>query len=148
MRNPNGSFTYFYSHTSAAGRDSNLPGSAGRVPLCELALYRGKQGSLNKLRNGLDIFMRYRHELSKQRGKALMHTGRHGQGSHYLMFDYANAAAAVRELPTSERRQYRSTILELVLNSRTEEGSYLDSPLLGHCYATSMALLAFKHLDE
>ncbi len=148
MKNPNGSFTYFYSHAGAAGKDSNLPGSAGRVPLCELTLYRGKKGSLDRLRRGLDIFLRYRHELAGQRGKALMHTGRHGQGSHYLMFDYANAAAAVRELPAGERRKYRDTILELVLGARTAEGSYLGSPLLGHCYATSMALLAFRDLEE
>ncbi len=92
------------------------------------------------------LLVRYRRELAGQRGKALMHTGRHGQGSHYLLFDYAFAAAAVRELPQEKRDKYRRTILEVVLGTRTEDGSYLDSPLLGYSYGTGMALLAFQFL--
>lgn len=146
MRNGNGSFTYFYDHRNPGAKDSNLPGSAGRVPLCELALYRGKRGSLERVRQGLDIFMRYRLELSGQRGKALMHTGRHGQGSHYIMFDYANAAAAIRNLPEAQQGKYREALLELILAARTEEGSFLGTPLLGYCYGTAMALLSFESL--
>jgi hypothetical protein len=146
MRNHNGSFTYFYNHNNRGANSTGIPGSAGRVPLCELVLHHAKRGSLERIRQGLDIFMRYRHELSRQRGKALMHTGRHGQGSHYLMFDYAFAAAAIKELPEKERDKYRDTLLEIVLNARTEEGSFLDSPLLGHCYGTAMALLTFQYL--
>ncbi|MHC4662666.1 MAG: tetratricopeptide repeat protein [Planctomycetota bacterium] len=146
MRNPNGSFTYFFDHRNPAARDSNLPGSSGRVPLCELALYRGKRGSLDRIRGGLDIFARYRHNLSRQQGKALMHTGTHGQGSHYLLFDYSNAAAAVSELPESEREKFRNILHELVLGTRVTNGSYLDNPIMGHCCGTAMALLSFQYL--
>ena len=147
MRNSNGSYTYFTDNRSAAaGRENNLPGSAGRAPLCELALYKAKRSSLDKIRNALDIFVRYRRELAGQRGKALMHTGRHGQGSHYLMYDYGMAAAAVRELPAGERDKYRKTILELVLDARDADGSYLDNPIIGRCYGTAMAILTFQYL--
>ncbi len=148
MRNPNGSFTYFYDHRNNAGRDNNLPGSSGRVPLCELALYRGKRGSLKRIRDGLDIFVRYRHGLSRQQGKALMHTGRHGQGSHYLLFDYFNAAGAVSELPKAERGKYRNTLYELVLGTRTVGGCYVDNPMMGHNCGTAMALLSFQYLKQ
>jgi tetratricopeptide (TPR) repeat protein len=146
MRNANGSFTYFYNHNNKGSNSTDLFGSCGRVPVCELALYRCGRSSVERLRGALDIFARYRRELSEQRGKALMHTGRHGQGSHYLMYDYAVAAAAIRELPEDQRAEYRDIVLELVLDARTEAGSYLDTPLLGQCYGTAMALLAFQYL--
>ena len=143
MRGANGSFSYFSGQSGGTG---DLSGGAGRAALCELALFKVSRSDKDNLTQALDIFLRYHRELAGQKGKALMHTGRHGQGSHYLLFDYAFTAATVKELPENKRDKYRQIILELVLDSRTEDGSYLDSPLLGYAYGTGMALLAFEYL--
>ena len=76
-----------------------------------------------------------------------MHTGPDGQGSHYLMFDYAFAAAAIDELPDREKRRYKRPLIEQILGARSDDGSYIDNPINGPHYGTAMALIAFRHLD-
>ncbi len=147
MANPDGTFEYFLFHDREdAPRNTHPAGAAGRAPLCAYALYKGGRGSLDALRKGLKLFMEYRHTYAKEHGKSLMHAGAHTQGSHYLMFDYAFAAATVRALPEKERGKYRKPLLEQILGARTEEGSYIDNPLIGRHYGTGMALVAFRHL--
>ena len=75
-----------------------------------------------------------------------MHTGSGGQGSHYLMFDYATAAAAVADLPPNERAAFRPALLEEILACRLVDGSFLDNPMLGRPYGAAMALTAFERL--
>ena len=147
MRNDDGTFTYMLFHEAElAGRENDPGGTAGRGPLCALALYRGGRGSLDEIRRTLDLYLEQRAGLSDQLGKTLMHTGTGGQGSHYLMFDYANAAAAIAELPEDEREAYRDAVLEDVLAARTDEGAFLATLLLGRAYGTAMALHAFESL--
>ena len=77
--------------------------------------------------------------------KTLMHCGPEGQGSHYLMFDYATATAAYESLPGKKER-YRKMLLSQILAARTDAGSYLDNPLLGDHYGTAMGLWSLEHL--
>ena len=75
-----------------------------------------------------------------------MHAGPQGQGCHYLLFDYAHAAfAAVDASPKSSRTRVR--LLDLVLDCRQADGSFLDTPILGRSYGTAMALLALPTLS-
>ena len=121
---------------------------AGRSPLCALALYRGKKGDLKGVRRALEFFVQHHDALNKERGKALVHAGPQGQGSHFISFDYAYAAAAVRLLPKNERAAYRSVLLEDILGARLADGSYTEQPWFGRGYATAMALMAFQELTE
>ena len=105
---------------------SRHPGAAGRGPLCALALHRGDRADLDLVRKTLSIFDRHREALGRERQKALMHTGLDGQGSHYLMFDYATAAAAVRALPEAERGPRRRAVLEEILAARPARSTVLD----------------------
>jgi hypothetical protein len=148
MRNDNGTFTYMLHHQAEdQGRLANEPGAAGRGPLCALALHRADRGSLAELRATLKLFARHGEALGAEQGKSLLHTGADAQGSHYLMFDYANAATAVAALPRGERRRLGRPILELILQARTAEGAYLDNTLAGRAYGAGMALIAFDALD-
>ena len=84
--------------------------------------------------------MKHRTSYARETGKSLMHAAPHGQGSHYLMFDYCCAAQAVATLPPDERRPYRTALLEILLRARTADGGFLDNPINGSHYAAGMAL--------
>ena len=147
MRNKNQTFTYFLWHErESEGRLAGEEGAAGRGPLCSLALSMAGRSSQQEVGACLDLFLKYRHLYSRERGKSLMHAAPGGQGSHYLMFDYNWAAAAAASLPEDRKKFYRNRLLELILSSRSEQGSYLDNPINGWHYGTGMALEAINLL--
>jgi len=147
MRYSDGVFEYMLFHEKEdAPRRSKAPGSAGRGPLCALALHRWGRMDLEGIQKGLNAFLEYRHTYAREQGKTLLHARLDAQGSHYLMFDYANAAAAIQQLPQKKHSKYRQAVLKLILDSRSEEGSFVDNPLIGWHYGTGMALCALHHL--
>ncbi|MHC5036175.1 MAG: hypothetical protein ACYTHM_02575 [Planctomycetota bacterium] len=147
MRNPNGTFEYMLHHGAEKRRRTTAPqGAAGRGPVCSLALYRWGRGSLDEIRQALKTFAEHRKSYAKLKRKTLMHTAPHGQGSHYLMFDYAYASAALAQLSEEERAVFRGVLLDQVLDARAVDGSYLDNPMVGSHLGTAFALIAFRHL--
>jgi len=147
MRSEGGTFEYMVNpDTGVKLPPKHGPGAAGRGPLCALALHRWGRADLDGIRRALDFFVEHRASYTRERGKALMHAGLDGQGSHYLMFDYAFAAAALRALPDGERSKYRDALIEQLLTGRRSDASYLDNPTIGPHYATAMALIAFDAL--
>lgn len=144
-----GSFRYMVpppGGPSAKGERGDA-GSAGRGPVCTLAMVRAGRLPLPQLRDALDTFIEHKGSYTRERGKHLMHAGAQGQGSHYLLFDYATAAWAVAALPLAERAAYVEPLLEMVLSSRTSAGSFIDNPIIGAASATSLALSAFTALQ-
>jgi hypothetical protein len=124
-------------------------GAAGRGPVCELALLKGGRSSAQRLEKALDSFVSDRADLERQLGKALMHAGPEAQGCHYLLFDYAFAAAALRELPEgNEREPARRVIAEFVLRARRDDGSFEDTPIMGPASGTGLALWALGALSD
>ena len=89
-----------------------------------------------------------RASYAAEQGKTLMHGGRDGQGSHYLLFDYAMAAGALATLPPAQAARRRGPLLELVLAARGADGSVQDNPIKGRHYGTAMAVLALTKLVE
>ncbi|MEW6742294.1 MAG: hypothetical protein AB1486_06010 [Planctomycetota bacterium] len=147
MRNQDGTFEYALVHANeSAPRTPTPAGAAGRGPLCALALHLWGRIDLEAICTALDQFVTHRHTYAREHGKTVMHCGPEGQGSHYLMFDYAFAAAASAKLPEAERAPYREPLLRQILGARSEAGSYIDNPLLGDHYGTGMALWAFQRL--
>jgi len=138
-----GVYEYFDDGAGSAGLAA---GSAGRGPVCALALFRSGRVELDELREALGLFLAHRHGLDKERGKSLLHTGPDGQGSHYLLFDYWAATLALRELPTRQRGKYVEPLLELLLNTRCEGGVFVDNARRGVAYGTGMALAALESL--
>ncbi len=149
MANPDGSFEYFLYHDNENAPRATAPaGSAGRAPLCALALFRAGRGDRAGLLRGLDLFVKHRASYAKEHGKALMHAGPEAQGVHYLMFDYVFAARAVSRLPAKDQARYRKILLEQILGARGVDGGYLDFPMMGAHYGTAMALQAFRLLRQ
>lgn len=147
MRDEDGVFAYFlYRDADEVTRVTAAPGAVGRGPACELALLRAGRSAPDRLLGALELFLEQAPLYSAEQGKVVMHAGPHGQGCHYLLFDYAHAALAQSALPAD--RRIRARILELVLDCRQADGSFLDTPILGHPYGTAMALIALDALAE
>ena len=75
-----------------------------------------------------------------------MHAGPDGEGCHYVLFDFAGAAAAVAELDAEERDRVREVLLDSILAMRTEDGAFLDFAMIGSDYGAGMARIALGAL--
>ena len=148
MRNENGTFDYMLHVGAEASGGAGVAGAAGRSPLCELALLRGGRSSEERVSSAVEQFLDYSAELSRELGKALMHAGAEGQGCHYLLFDYAFAALSLKHLPKSARPQAAARVRELILDARSEEGAFQDTPINGWSYGTAIALFGLRSIDE
>ena len=145
MRGDDGIFAYFLFHdTGTTQSGTGDPGAVGRGPACEFALYEVGKSSKKRLESALEKFLKYRHLYSAEQGKSFMHAGPHAQGCHYLFFDYTHAAFVHDELGRNSKA--RTQLLELVLDARQPDGSFVDTPLMGRAYGTAMALLALDAL--
>ncbi len=145
MRNEDGSFEYMAYPEESRRKDAI--GSIGRGPVCNHALARAGRAQPDDVRRALSAFVARRGLLDHERGKALMHCGPEGLGSHYVLFDYATAATALATLPEKPSRPLRDAILEGLLAGRSEEGSFRDNPLIGWDCGTGLALQALNALD-
>ena len=88
-----------------------------------------------------------------QSRKALMHAGSHGQGSHYLLYDYSSAAEALRLSDAAIQegdvgQAVRTAILRELARCRSADGSFVDNPLIGAAPATGMAVLTLADLRQ
>ena len=146
MRSEDGIFAYFLYDGGQASASTAPAGAVGRGPACELALYQAGQSSADRLRLSLDLFLEHAPLFDAERGKVLMHAGPDGQGCHYLFFDYAHAALSEAALAANE--ESRTKLLELILDCRQPDGSFLDTPLMGRAYGTAMALIAIDALEN
>jgi tetratricopeptide (TPR) repeat protein len=119
----------------------------GRGPVCTLALLRGGRAEVQDLEAALYRFTVHRAAYAREVGRALMHTGRQGEGSHYLTWDYAMAAEATEALDRVEASRYRDPILEELLRTRLTGGAFMGSPLVGRAHGTAEALRTFASLE-
>jgi hypothetical protein len=132
--------TYGYSgNARKGGAEASL-----RSPLCALAARRAGKADLEEIRAALGAYLQFHAHTRKERGKVVCHTGPEGTASYYLLYGYAFASEAIRELPEKERAKYREALVDDVLNTRGEDGSFRDSPVEGRAYGSAMGLLALE----
>jgi len=149
MRGEDGVFAYMLGAEARAPRKSPTEaGDAGRGPGCELALLRGKRSDPERLERALALFREHSASLMRERGKVLMHCGPEAQGCHYILFDLWTAALAVAQLPAKERAPYRTVLVDALMQLRSSEGGFRDTPILGWDCGTALALLALAALEQ
>lgn len=156
MRQADGLFEYMLANGAERPTRRLAPdGAAGRSPVCELALFEAGSSSRVRLERALALFVEHRSALAGQLGKALMHAGADGQGCHYVLFDYAFAAAAWKALaaPPGDGPQAnprpdgaRTMVLDLLLAARRKGGGFEDTTINGRAFGTAAALQALRDL--
>ena len=105
-----------------------------------------REGSPERLRRSLQLFLEHSELYTAEAGKALAHAGPCIIGCHYLLFDLVHAAHAQALLPADPGTTLR--LREAILKSRLSDGSFTDNPVVGRSYATAMALLALAYLEQ
>ncbi len=144
-RNDDGTFEYWL---TGGARPGPAVGAAGRAPICTLALVSAGATPAADLSPAFALFSEHRALQAAEAGKLLMHCGPGGLGSHYPLYNYLGAAESLEHLPRGERRRRRAELLEVLLDARYADGSFLDNPLIGRVTATGLALLALDASAE
>lgn len=142
-RTAQGAFTY--AHTDGAPRAS-IEAAAGRMPLCELALFLHGASDQARLRAAVAAGHQH-HALLAAVRKYDDHADQYGYGGFFFWFDMLGRTEAILHVDDAKARaeliaQQRALILALP----EFDGCFVDSHELGRCYGTSMALLCLDAL--
>ncbi|MCR9248492.1 MAG: hypothetical protein NXI31_25985 [bacterium] len=146
-RTPEGAYSY---GATRAGRKprASVAGAAGRMPLCELALYLFDKSDQERLTAAVTAGQRH-HELLAAVRKYDDHADRHGYGGFFFWFDMLGRAEAVTHLADAQlRAKVAGELRAIVLDLPEFDGCFVDSHELGRTYGTAMALLVLDTLDR
>jgi len=110
--------------------------AAARRPLCVLTLVRVGLLDEEVMKPTFETYIQHLPEFGREARKALMHAGKHTQGSHYLLYDYSTAAEALRAsdtdtVETETHGTVRAAILREMALCHNTDGSFVDNPIIG-----------------
>lgn len=144
----NGSYPYNSSRRNRQKTEDQLEqmleASAGRMPICELALVvweRKDQDDLTEaVKNSLN---QHRHLASGY--KYDNHTSNMAYGGFFFWYDMRSRSEAIRAINDVKVRNDFSTRQQKLIDNLPEvDGCFVDSHELGRCYGTAMAILAME----
>lgn len=144
-RTAEGAFSYSHTRPGRKPR-ARIEAAAGRMPLCELALYLFGASDQEKLHSAVAAGQRHHHLLAAIR-KYDDHADRLGYGGFFFWFDMLGRAEAIAELKDhTQRKSFAAAQHKLLMALPEFDGCFVDSHELGRCYGTAMALLCFEVL--
>ena len=149
QRYRNGAFPYETGGDNQAKRAnrSTLLGSAGRMPLCELALLKTGKSNDKKLAAAIEASFKH-HELLAKSYKYDYHTDTFGYGGFFLWYDMRSRCEAIKHVADeTQRAKFADQQHALIMGLPEVDGCFVDSHELGRVYSTSMALICFELLD-
>ena len=129
------------------GHDS-IQASAGRMPLCELALTSWRHSDQNRLQFAIEQSFKHHDKLAIGL-KYDNHTSTHGYGGFFFWYDMRSRSEAISALTDEQlKKQYREQQRQLVMELPEIDGCFVDSHELGRCYGTAMALLCLASSSD
>jgi len=145
----NGAFPYSSRRQTPTGnRNGDIPAAAGRMPLCELALWQRDASDQSQLEFALQAAFEH-HPLLAVAYKYDNHTSTKAYGGFFFWYDMRSRAEAICFIQDDDlRRQLAARQRELVNSLPELDGCFVDSHELGRCYGTAMALLTLATLDR
>jgi hypothetical protein len=116
--------------------------SAGRSPLCELALLQWGAGSKEAVQAAIELYFKNHDKLDRVR-KSDYHADGELAGFFYFhsMFPVVEAAIAI------EKPEYLKRVKEILAKIPEPDGSFAEDHEVGKSYATAMALLCLRRCD-
>jgi len=143
-RQRSGSFPYKDAVANENLMGTNIEAAAGRMPLCEAALFVGGGSSIERLQRAIATSFQ-QHQNLDVAYKYDNHTDHWNYGGFFFWFDMRGRKQAIELLPASEVKARFEQQLEAIVISKSEiDGCYVDSHEIGRCYGTAMALMCLK----
>lgn len=140
--NPNSKTTTTQPTTRPTQRAA-LPGSVARSAICESTLLLLDAGSTQSVQQAIDAFHVHWDELEKRRKKTGTHVPPYGIAPYYFYYGHRYAAQAIQMLPEKERERERARLLEVILHTRDDDGTWNDRVFpRSRNYGTAMIVLA------
>ena len=145
QRHLSGAFPYDESAQSTK-YPPTVPASAGRMPLCEAAIFLGGKSSVVRLQYAIESSFQ-NHRALDVAYKYDDHTDARNfsYGGFFFWFDMRGRKQAIDLLPESPTKTKFAQQLEAIVISKSEiDGCYVDSHEIGRCYGSAMALLCLE----
>lgn len=144
-RTAEGGFTY--GQTTNGNPQVKIEAAAGRMPLCELALFLFAGSDQDKLRAAVQAGHRH-HDLMAAVRKYDDHASPLGYGGFFFWFDMlARTEATLQIADAKVRGDLLAAQKKLVLALPEFDGCFVDSHELGRAYGTAMALLCLHAMS-
>jgi hypothetical protein len=138
-RTEQGAFSY--NQTQQGKPRATLEGAAGRMPLCELALFLFGASDQQRLQESVSAGHRH-HGLMAAVRKYDDHADQNGYGGFFFWFDMLGRVEATMRIEDEKvRARLAAAQRELVLDLPEFDACFVDSHELGRAYGTAMALL-------
>ncbi len=138
-RAKDGTFSYY-----GSGKGFKVQGSAGRMPLCEMALYFGGSSSLESIELALEAFFKH-HDLLLRVRKSDNHTDAYMNAGFFYFHDLYAATEAAKLLKAEPKKKFMKQFVDVLISLSEIDGAFVDAHQLGRSYGTAMAILALKN---
>lgn len=133
---------YFYSGSSGNADRAKLPGSIARSAVCETTLRLLGAGSEDAVASAVQAFHEHWDALEVRRQKTGTHQPPYGVAPYYFYYGHRYAAQAVQMLDTEARAAEQARMVELLLRTRDENGTWNDRVFpRSRNYGTAMAIM-------
>ena len=146
----NGAFPYSNARVNRPNSniEGDIPASAGRMPICELALLLWGKSDQDRLQFAVNQSLEHHAKLNVAY-KYDNHTSTLAYGGFFFWYDMESRAEAIQNLANPETRAAAARQHQtLVLALPELDGCFVDSHELGRCYGTAMGLLSMKRLAK
>ena len=121
--------------------------SAGRMPLCELALFQTGKSNNQKLEAAIEASFKHHSAMAKAY-KYDDHTDSVNYGGFFFWYDMRARCEAIKHVADDHQRaKFVAQQRALIMALPEIDGCFVDSHELGRSYATSMALICFDLLE-
>jgi len=122
---------------------ASLPGSAGRAGACEATLFLLGGSSIEAVRFSLANFFENSDQLEERRQQSGTHEGDHAIAPYYFYYSHRYTAQTIQMLPQKDRAKERERLLEIILKTRDEDGTWNDRDTTrARYFGTAMVVLA------
>ena len=146
LRRNDGSFPY--GGRKGEPGPTTVPASAGRMPLCELALYDWGRADQQRLQFAIEQSFKFHHHLNSAL-KYDNHTSTFGYGGFFFWYDMRSRTEAIAAISDAQlRNNFMRKQLAIIMKLPEIDGCFVDSHELGRCYGTAMALLCLDQIEN
>ena len=146
-RYASGAYPYFTREEKKPEPPQSLEASAGRIPICEMALWMWQKIDDEQLQKAARLALGH-HKYLNVAYKYDNHTSTMAYGGFFFWYDMharAEMIARINDEPT--RKALAAQHRQLILDLPEIDGCFVDSHELGRSYGTAMALLSLAQVQ-